>query len=79
MKPSCTKCYYYNLEHFISEDNGAPVYDHTNSFCGLHGRAHIDDPNGTPPNLAHRANNFGYACMCGFYPRNREPVQLTMF
>lgn len=74
--PTCSKCFWYCLEHGTDCEHPVNIYDRSMSFCGLHGREHIDNPNTRPPALAHQRNRSGYECECGFYPANQ---QLTLF
>lgn len=64
MKPKmrCNQCMWYNYDFFDRK------YDHSNSFCGLHGRMHVD-PNGDQLNLL-GADKTG----CGF-----EPIETQLF
>lgn len=81
MKPTCRKCHYYCLDSDIDYMHDHMVYDFSYSFCGLHGRHPIEDPDGTPPNLSNYHRNEHYDCMCGFIPlsRHKQPVQLSLF
>lgn len=73
MQPRCCRCSYYCYD-FLSD------WYEPGSFCGLHGRAAVNDPYGPPPPLAHEPNGRGFDCWCGFWPKSyTAPRQLSLF
>lgn len=63
-KMRCRECMFYNYDFFQRK------YDEHTSYCGLHGRRHVD-PDGDQMNLL-GADRFG----CGFVPFE---IQLNLF
>ena len=73
MKPTCSKCAYFNYDFL------ADRYE-SGSFCGLHGRSFIEDPDAPPPPLGHEPNDRRYDCHCGFWPKGYiGAYQLELF
>jgi hypothetical protein len=66
MKMRCWRCKNLNYDYFDRKYE-TPADGHF--FCGLHGRAQVD-PDGEQVNLDRRGG-------CGYYPKEKAPVQLT--
>lgn len=66
MKMRCKKCTWLNYD--VIRDRYQNDYE---PFCGLHGRAPVD-PEGEQVNLDRHGS-------CGFYPRQRQPEELSLF
>ena len=78
MKPICSNCHYYCLEQYIDCDHDSWLWDYSKSFCGLHGRAEILDPN--KPLRVTNMENRKDGIHCGFRPLEKLiPIQLSLF
>lgn len=80
MKPICKNCYYWCWD-FLKQNSDFP-YDFSYSFCGLHGRREIENPDKPIGyDLLNGGVNDEYpTALCGFVPkRDLTPIQLTLF
>lgn len=82
MKPICKNCYYWCWDFVQANEGRDHPYDYSYSFCGLHGRREIENPD--EPRKRDMLNggiNEQYpSALCGFYPkRELIPIQLTLF
>lgn len=82
MKPICKYCYYYCWDFCLANDGSDFPYDFSHSFCGLHGRHEILDPNiPVAFDFLNGGINPDYpSAKCGFFPKKKLiPIQLTLF
>lgn len=82
MKPICKNCYYWCWDFILANEGCDTPYDYSHSFCGLHGRREIDNPD-QPIDfdlLNGGTNDQCPSAKCGFIPkRELIPIQLSLF
>lgn len=82
MRPICKNCYYWCWDFLAANEGSDHPYDFSYSFCGLHGRREIENPNEP---IGYDLLNGGIndrcpSALCGFLPkRYLTPIQLTLF
>lgn len=82
MKPICKNCYYWCWDFVLAKESCDHPYDYSYSFCGLHGRREIENPNEPISfDLLNGGVNKRYpSALCGFNPKNvLIPIQLSLF
>lgn len=81
MKPICKNCRYYCWDFILASEGSDHPYDYSSSFCGLHGRREIVNPNKPIDfDMLNGGINHQYpGCRCGFHPKNdNKPIQLEL-
>lgn len=82
MKLICKNCIYWCWDFVLYLDGSDHPYDFSYSFCGLHGRSEIKNPDSPIiiDMLNGGVNSEFPAALCGFYPKKSLiPVQLSLF